>query len=255
MQIAHKVPRLVKQTIAFAKRRPLLFLSLWAAKWILLYLFLVLIGGGGTSSNVAQPSSLPTGEALHHNDEINVAPVKQERPGADVAYIATYATIITDLGNIVLEMLPDVAPKTVATFVALANRGFFNDTTLYRYEPGFVLQGGGWPKKSSPLPSIPLEYQMPNFKYHVSTARTADPNSATCEYSIMLNDNSKWLGPGGSDPYGYAVFARVHFGVDVIERFATLKTKQQGLRMLDPAVKVRAWVISSGPLPGAVVSE
>ncbi|CUG94331.1 cyclophilin type peptidyl-prolyl cis-trans isomerase, putative [Bodo saltans] len=244
MQILHKVPRLVKQTIALAKRRPLLFFGAWAAKWVLFYLFLVLIKG---SSNTAPSSTQPAPLAIDSNND--VVPVKQERP-TEAVYVASFATIITDLGDIVLELLPDVAPKTVATFTALANRGFFNDTTLYRYESGFVLQGGGWPKKSSPLPTIPLEYHMPNYKYHVSTARTSDPNSATCEYSIMLNDNSKWLGPGGSDPYGYAVFARVHRGIDVIERFASLKTKKQGLTMLDPAVKVRAWVISSGVLPG-----
>lgn len=83
---------------------------------------------------------------------------------------------------------------------------------------------------------------MPNVKGAVSVARTSDPDSgmtlkakknsinysfnfffsslfflATSEFSIMLGDNSKWLGPGGSDKYGYAVFMKVVRGWDTID--------------------------------------
>jgi cyclophilin family peptidyl-prolyl cis-trans isomerase len=223
--------RHAKNGVALAKRRPLLFLGVWLAKWIVVYA-LILFLGHSTTANTGSSS------ATNHPE-----PIRGDVGGREGTTMTPHATIVTDLGDIVLQFFPEDAPKTVANFIALAHRGFFNDTTLYRYEPFFVLQGGGWPAKSSPLPPVPLEYHIPNYKFHVSTARTSDPNSATCEYSIMLNDNSKWLGPGGSDPFGYAVFARVVDGFDVIEKFSQVKRRKQGLTMLDPAVRVHTWTI------------
>ena len=145
----------------------------------------------------------------------------------------------TELGSIVLELRPDAAPKTVANFIRLVESGFYSSTpenrdksaSMYRYEPNFCFQGGGWPVKGSPFPPVPLEYKLPNVKYAVYMARTADPDSATSEFSIMLNDNSRWLGPksgGGGDPYGYAVFAKVVGGFDVIEKAGELSREKRG---------------------------
>merc|ERR1712146_729887 len=103
----------------------------------------------------------------------------------------------------------------------------------YRYEATFCLQGGGWPTKASPYPRVPHEYRLPNKNFAVSMARTSDPNSATSEFSIMLADNSKWLGLGGSEKYGYAVFAQVVDGFDLIEKFRAMpKDKRGGLTYL-----------------------
>lgn len=52
-------------------------------------------------------------------------------------------------------------------------------------------------------------------------ARSSKPDTATSEFSIMLRDNSKWLSPEGSDKYGYAVFAQVIEGWDVIQKIMT----------------------------------
>lgn len=216
------------------KRRPGLFISLFLLKWIVVYF--VFMTPHGTYSNSSNNVIASKGDGARLQQQL--APIVVTSP----APLRPFATIATDLGDIELEMFPEDAPKTVANFMKLAEIGFFNKTTLYRYEANFVLQGGGWPTKASPLPVVPLEYKVPNFQFHVSTARTADPDSATCEYSIMLQDNSKWLGPGGSDKYGYAVFAKVVGGFDVIEKFAALKTKKGGLTLLDPAVIVRAWI-------------
>jgi cyclophilin family peptidyl-prolyl cis-trans isomerase len=148
------------------------------------------------------------------------------------------AHLFTEYGTIVWELIPSAAPQTVANFVKLATTGWYNGTTLYRYEANFCLQGGGWPKKGSPYPAVPLEYKLPNKKFAVSMARTADPHSATSEYSIMLNDNSQWLGPGGSDPHGYAVFAQVIDGFSVIEKLGTLKTRKDGLTVFVSPVRI-----------------
>jgi cyclophilin family peptidyl-prolyl cis-trans isomerase len=172
---------------------------------------------------------------------------------ADHSSIATaefvHLVLGGDKGSITLKLLPDAAPKTVANFKALVSSGWYNGTTLYRYEAGFCLQGGGWPTKSSPLPVVPLEYKLPNAKFAVSMARTGDPNSATSEFSIMLGDNSKWLGPGGSDKYGYAVFAHV-VGLEsanTIRLLGGLPTKKAGLTLFVDPVKVEQAYLRVAP--------
>lgn len=81
---------------------------------------------------------------------------------------------------------------------------------------------------------------MPNKKTFISMARSASPDSATSEFSIMLGDNAHWLSPKGSDKYGYAVFAQVIQGWPVIEEIMTKPTHmtEGNLEMLDSPVKI-----------------
>lgn len=144
----------------------------------------------------------------------------------------------TAIGSITFELRPDAAPQTVENFLKLVKDGFYGPkkgASFYRAEMhdtepryDFCLQGGGWPVKGSPFPPVKHEYKLPNVKYAVSMARTNDPNSATSEFSIMLNDNSKWLGPHGSEPYGYAVFAHVVDGFELIEKIRKMKREKKG---------------------------
>jgi len=62
--------------------------------------------------------------------------------GLPVRNTGHYVTLETDRGNIVLELYPEVAPKTVANFEKLSKDGFYNNLTFHRVEPGFVVQGG-----------------------------------------------------------------------------------------------------------------
>ncbi len=52
------------------------------------------------------------------------------------------AVIETDKGNITIELFRKYAPKTVANFIDLASKGFYNGLTFHRVEPGFCIQGG-----------------------------------------------------------------------------------------------------------------
>jgi peptidyl-prolyl cis-trans isomerase A (cyclophilin A) len=54
----------------------------------------------------------------------------------------TQATLHTSKGDIVIELFPDHAPKTVANFVKLANENFYNGTVFHRVIAGFMIQGG-----------------------------------------------------------------------------------------------------------------
>jgi len=53
-----------------------------------------------------------------------------------------FAVIETEKGRIVAELFPEVAPKTVANFIKLAEQGFYNGLTWHRVVPGFVIHGG-----------------------------------------------------------------------------------------------------------------
>lgn len=188
-------------------------------------------------------------------------------------HLPNRAVIRTSMGDITLELLRDAAPRHVHNFVSLARSGWYNGTSLYRLEKGFCLQGGGWPSKSGPI-SVPLETHMyaqhPNKQWAVSAARMSDPDSASAEFSIMLGDNrcgppclptpsscpphppsppwhlqpsnSKWLGPGGSDAYGYSVFANVIGGMQVVEAIAAAGNvkAQGGLNYLHPAIPIHS---------------
>jgi len=124
----------------------------------------------------------------------------------------------TSYGDILFQFFPQEAPITAAQYKDAFANGFYRNCSFYRYEPGFCLQGGcGKGFNEGTLAPVANEYHIPNTKGMVSTARTSDPNSATSEFSIMLGDNSKWLGPGGSDPYGYTVFMRVVSGWNAIQ--------------------------------------
>jgi peptidyl-prolyl cis-trans isomerase B (cyclophilin B) len=62
--------------------------------------------------------------------------------GVPVRNTGQYAILDTDRGDIVIELYPNVAPKTVANFEELSKKGFYDNLTFHRVEPGFVVQGG-----------------------------------------------------------------------------------------------------------------
>jgi peptidyl-prolyl cis-trans isomerase B (cyclophilin B) len=61
---------------------------------------------------------------------------------AELASLPTEATIRLEQGSVILRLLPEIAPVTIARFAALANGGFYNDTTFHRVVPNFFVQGG-----------------------------------------------------------------------------------------------------------------
>lgn len=157
------------------------------------------------------------------------------------------AVVVTNLGNVTLQLATEAAPFTVANFVWLSMSGFYSGTSIYRCEKGFVAQGGAQSTKRSPIPPIRLEYVLPNEKYTLSMARTGDPNSATTDFFINLGDNSKWLGPNGADHFGYAVFGQIVAGFDVVDHFCDGEVRNHGPMM----ILVKPIVIQSIEIPKA----
>ena len=136
----------------------------------------------------------------------------------------------TSLGDIEIELYPEAAPKTVKNFIEYVESGHFDGVIFHRVIPGFVIQGGGYTPDMSERPTkAPIENEadngLKNLKGTLSMARTNDPHSATAQFFINLTDNA-FLDFKSKDVqgWGYAVFAKVVKGMDVVKKIAKVQT-------------------------------
>jgi peptidyl-prolyl cis-trans isomerase A (cyclophilin A) len=133
----------------------------------------------------------------------------------------------TTLGNFTIEFFEKEAPISVANFLAYIDDGFFDGTIFHRIVPGFVIQGGGFTKDMSQKDTKePIKNEadngLKNSRGTLSMARTNDINSATSQFFVNLKDNEFLDHTRGN--FGYAVFARVTEGLDVIDKIAAVET-------------------------------
>ena len=136
------------------------------------------------------------------------------------------AIIETKYGNIVIELLPDVAPKHVEGFIKLSKDGFYDGTTFHRVIPGFMIQGGDPNSKDNdrsndgmggPGYTINAEFSEISHKRGIlSMARSNDPNSAGSQFFIVVKD-SDFL------DRQYTVFGRVIEGMDVADKIVSVE--------------------------------
>jgi len=133
----------------------------------------------------------------------------------------TRAIIETGHGEIELELLPDVAPKHVESFVTLARKGFYDGTTFHRVIPGFMIQGGCPHSKDAanrsnhgtgdPGYNVDAEFNDTRHDRGVlSMARASDPNSAGSQFFICVGDSHFLDGQ-------YSAFGRVLRGMEVAD--------------------------------------
>ena len=133
----------------------------------------------------------------------------------------------TTLGNFTVEFHEKEAPLSVANFLAYIDDGFFDGTIFHRIVPGFVIQGGGFTedlsqKKTQPPIKNEADNGLKNERGTLSMARTNDVNSATSQFFVNLKDNDFLDHKRGN--FGYAVFARVTEGMQVIDQIAAVET-------------------------------
>lgn len=155
----------------------------------------------------------------------------------------------TNMGNVVIELNPDKAPKTVANFLQYVKDGFYGGTIFHRVIKDFMIQGGGYTsgfrekRTRSPIPNEAAN-GLRNVPGTIAMARTMDPNSATSQFFINVNDN-RGLNYIDSSPerIGYCVFGRVVKGMDVVNKIAALPTGPGGSFVSD--VPENAVVIES----------
>ena len=96
--------------------------------------------------------------------------------GLPVRNTGHYAIIDTERGTIVLELYPEAAPKTVANFETLVNKGFYNGLTWHRVVPDFVIQGGDPDGTGAGGPgyTVPAEIKEKHLRGSLATARQGD---------------------------------------------------------------------------------
>ncbi len=192
-----------------------------------LFLLLAFLGWAGCGSEPSAPAP----------DKPAAEPEPETPTGTPVA------TIETIKGDITIELLPEVAPKTVENFIRLAKAGFWYNTTFHRVIPGTLIQGGDPNSKdNNPYNDgkgnsgtfLHAEFsKLPFQKGTVAMARQpSDPNSASCQFFICLKRIEGWDGE-------YTIFGKVIDGIDLVEQLSKSPlTKDKALRDY-PAAKIQ----------------
>ena len=150
--------------------------------------------------------------------------------------------LTTSMGDIVVQLDPAKAPKTVANFLAYVKDKHYDGTVFHRVIDGFMIQGGGMDANLSEKPTrapIPLEASngLKNDRGTIAMARTGNPNSATSQFFINLVNNDMLNAPK-PDGHGYTVFGKVTKGMDVVDKIRAVATGNRGMHQNVPVTAV-----------------
>lgn len=137
----------------------------------------------------------------------------------------------TSHGDITLEFFPDEAPITVANFLQYVDEGYFDGTVFHRVIPNFVIQGGGFTmdmeqKETREKIKNEADNGLNNERGTLSMARTSEVDSATAQFFVNLRDNTSL--DHSEANFGYAVFAKVVDGMDIVDEIAKTETATVG---------------------------
>ncbi|GAB3669444.1 peptidylprolyl isomerase [Ramlibacter alkalitolerans] len=162
--------------------------------------------------------------------------------GATWAADAPRVKFNTSAGDIVIEVYPDKAPKTVENFLQYVKDHHYDGTIFHRVINNFMIQGGGMDKNMAekktraPVPHEGAQTGLKNEIGTVAMARTADPNSATAQFYINVANNA-FLDPKPGNP-GYTVFGKVVSGMDVVDKIKGVQTGRMGMHSDVPVTPV-----------------
>ena len=150
----------------------------------------------------------------------------------------------TNHGDFTIKLNEELAPISSANFLEYVNSGHYNGTIFHRVIPNFMVQGGGMEPgmtQKETRDEIENEAQngLKNVRGSVAMARTNDPHSASSQFFINLVDND-FLNHSAptSQGWGYAVFAEVTEGMDVIDAIRKVPTGSSGFHQDVPVEDV-----------------
>ena len=154
--------------------------------------------------------------------------------GTSVAAHAQKVKLATSAGDIVIELDKAKAPKTVDNFVQYVKDGHYNGTVFHRVIPSFMIQGGGMTadmveKKNRAPILLESKNGLSNVRGSIAMARTGDPNSATSQFFINVQDNPRLDAANARDGNGYAVFGKVISGMEVVDKIRVVPTSSKGM--------------------------
>jgi peptidyl-prolyl cis-trans isomerase A (cyclophilin A) len=149
-----------------------------------------------------------------------------------MAQEAPKVKLATSMGDIVVQLDPAKAPKSVENFLAYVSAKHYDGTIFHRVINGFMIQGGGFTADMVQKPTkspIPLEASngLKNDTYTIAMARTGAPDSATAQFFINVKDNAMLNAPQ-PDGHGYAVFGKVIQGTEVVDKIKAVATTNKG---------------------------
>ncbi len=164
--------------------------------------------------------------------------VQTTAPAADQA---TQVRVTTNMGEFVVEVMPDRAPLTVANFLRYVREGYYSGTLMHRVVANFVIQGGGHSATDLKLKPVhdPVNNEsgngIQNKRGMVGLARGESAHSGNAQFYVNLVDNPD-LDPLPTR-WGYAVFGRVVQGMDVVDRIGVTPTGASGPFKSDTPLK------------------
>lgn len=173
---------------------------------------------------IGKPGATPSPSPVPRPSFANLAPPSATplaNPPATPSGDGTTATIVTDLGTIVIELYTNSAPVAAQNFINLAEVGFYNGVVFHRIVPGFMIQGGDPAGTGSGGPGYEIKDDPVVGDYsrgQIAMARPANPDgskipdSAGSQFFILVADSS-FLQSGG-----YAIFGNVTQGMDVVDQ-------------------------------------
>ncbi len=161
----------------------------------------------------------------------------------------------TSAGKIRIELYPDAAPKTVANFLDYVKAKHYDGTQFHRVIDGFMIQAGGFTTDFKQRPTRPpvvneaeasSKAGILNTPGTIAMARTSDPNSATAQFFINVNDNRS-LNFRSPDPQGigYTAFGKVVAGMDVVGKIAKA---QKGGKPVPPGTPMSPADVPTEPI-------
>ncbi len=184
-------------------QRPMLA---WALATLLLVAAACAGSDGQPSAGGCQPPSKEAPQPM--------AKTYAQRPPMTIDPAKSYRAVVNTVrGDFTIELLPDVAPETVDSFVFLAREGYYDGVTFHRVVPGFVAQGGDPTGSGSGGPGYTLPAEFTDTPYErgtVGMARSADPDSAGSQFFIAYAPQPNLNGQ-------YTVFGRVTEGMEVVD--------------------------------------
>jgi peptidyl-prolyl cis-trans isomerase A (cyclophilin A) len=148
----------------------------------------------------------------------------------------------TSQGDIVLELYPDKAPKTVENFLQYVRDQHYDGTVFHRVISNFMIQGGGFTADLQQKPTrapVALEASngLKNDRGAIAMARTSNPNSATSQFFINTVNNANLNAPM-PDGYGYTVFGKVVTGLDVVDKIRAVPVGDRGMHQNVPQTPI-----------------
>ncbi len=160
---------------------------------------------------------------------------------ARAADVPQQVKVSTNMGDFVIELMPDRSPLTVANFLRYVREGYYSGTLFHRVVANFVIQGGGHSATDLKLKAVhdPVFNEsgngLQNKRGTVGLARGESPHSGNAQFYVNLVDNPD-LDPLPTR-WGYAVFGRVVQGMDVVERIGVTPTGATGPFKSDAPLK------------------